>query len=381
MSNSATGKAYADSVEPLPERKGGTAFDSEEAINTGIITCRMKALTQAAPLSILVVDDDEITLTLIGDQLEARGFDVVRASNGQEALALIEKRYFPVLLIDWQMPLMDGIELAERVRAQGMDEIYIVMLTMRYGRFDYERGYGAGIDDYLDKRLPDIELHARITAAFHTAGLRRALKETRAALVVAEQRISVSAMEKAAQSTVVNAPQSGHSQATGEDLGSTTQIVALPAMHTRKVLLVDDDEIMLERLKIPLVETGYEVFSATDAATALAVLKQDFMSIVILDRNMPGMDGLALCRAIREQTWPGYVYLILLTAHDAEEDVLLGLDAGADDYLSKGVSDAELIARLSTAARVLSLEHSLKSALEDRRRITGGISSATWTES
>jgi len=60
---------------------------------------------------------------------------------------------------------------------------------------------------------------------------------------------------------------------------------------------------------------------------------------------------------------------MLLTAHDSEEDVLLGLDAGADDYVSKRVSDAELIARLSTATRVLSLEHSLKTALEERRRM------------
>lgn len=84
----------------------------------------------------------------------------------------MDKRFFPVLLTDWQMPLMDGIELAERVRALGMDETYIIMLTMRDGRFDYERGYGAGIDDYLTKKLPDVELHARITAAFNTAALR-----------------------------------------------------------------------------------------------------------------------------------------------------------------------------------------------------------------
>jgi diguanylate cyclase (GGDEF)-like protein len=320
----------------------------------------------------LVVDDDEIALTLIGDQLEGRGFDVVRASNGQEALALIDERFFPVLLTDLQMPLMDGIELAERVRARGMDETYIVMLTMRDGRFDYERGYAAGIDDYLTKKLPDVELYARINAAFNTAALRRSLNEARAALAAAaEQSKAVVAIEKTpAPLHSTQPPEStGHSQATDADFAGTTQILALAIMQPPKVLLVDDDEIMLERLKIPMLETGYEVFTATDGAAALAALQREFMSIVILDRNMPGMDGLALCRAIRRQTWPGYVYLMLLTAHDAEEDVLLGLDAGADDYLSKGVSDAQLIARLSTATRVLKLEHSLKSALDERRRM------------
>jgi diguanylate cyclase (GGDEF)-like protein len=114
---------------------------------------------------------------------------------------------------------------------------------------------------------------------------------------------------------------------------------------------------------------GHEVFTATDGAAALALLRQHLMSVVVLDRNMPGLDGLELCRSIRRQTWPGYVYVILLTAHDAEKDVLLGLDAGADEYLSKRVSDAELAARLSTATRVLSLEHSLKSALDERQRM------------
>jgi diguanylate cyclase (GGDEF)-like protein len=347
----------------------------DDVINTGIITCRIKALTQTECLSILVVDDDEIELALVGDQLEARGFDVVRASNGQEALALMNERFFPVLLTDWQMPLMDGIELAERVRARGMDETYIVMLTRRDGRFDYERGYGAGVDDYLTKKLPDVELHARITAAFNIAALRRSLKEALAALAGAEQSQPAVVHENtpqaldALQPPGAHPPHAGHSHATAEDFGATTQVVALGVMPTPKVLLVDDDELMLERLKIPMLETGYEVRTATDGAAALAALKEDFMSIVILDRSMPGMDGLALCRAIRQQTWKGYVYLMLLTAHDSEEDVLLGLDAGADDYLSKRVSDAELIARLSTATRVLSLEHSLKTALEERRRM------------
>jgi len=149
-------------------------------------------------------------------------------------------------------------------------------------------------------------------------------------------------------------------QPASDDWAEITQILALPVMHMPKVLLVDDDELVTERLKCTVVEAGYEVFTATSGAAALAALKQDFMSIVVLDRSMPGMDGLALCRAIRQTHWQGYVYVMLLTAHDSEEDVVLGLNAGADDYLSKRVSDAQLLARLRTASRILSLEHSLK---------------------
>jgi len=350
-----------------PSKSMSSSLTEADAIDTGVITTRMKALTRADPLSILVVDDDEIELALVGDQLESRGFHVVRSSNAKDALTLMVEQRFPVLLTDLQMPGMDGIDLTRRVRARGLDDAYIIMLTMRDASFDYERGYAAGVDDYLTKKLPDVELHARISAAFKTSAQRRELKEVKAKLAEAER--GKAAMAAKLAPLPMSEPTSGDSLATIDDIGGTSMVLDLPMMAPPKVLLVDDDEIMLERLQIPIVDAGYEVVTASDGAGALAALQADFMSIVILDRSMPGMDGLELCRRIRQQTWPGYVYLMLLTAHDAEEDVLLGLKAGADDYLSKRVSDAQLVARLSTASRVLSLEHSLKGALDERRRM------------
>jgi len=84
---------------------------------------------------------------------------------------------------------------------------------------------------------------------------------------------------------------------------------------------------------------------------------------------MPGMDGLDLCRQIRERSWPGYVYVVLLTIRDEEKDILAGLDAGADDYVSKRTSAAQFTARLRIAKRVLGLEYSLKTALEKKRQL------------
>ena len=82
------------------------------------------------------------------------------------------------------------------------------------------------------------------------------------------------------------------------------------------------------------------------------------------------MDGLELCRAIRDGThYPGYVYIVLCTAHDSEDEILAGLTAGADDYVSKRASGTQLVARLATARRILALEHSLKQAIEERRRM------------
>jgi PleD family two-component response regulator len=77
---------------------------------------------------------------------------------------------------------MDGISFTEALRHRGTTDTYIIMLTMREASVDYERGYVAGVDDYLSKRMPDAELWARITAAFNTLALRRSLKEAQAAL-------------------------------------------------------------------------------------------------------------------------------------------------------------------------------------------------------
>jgi two-component system, cell cycle response regulator len=137
-----------------------------------------------------------------------------------------------------------------------------------------------------------------------------------------------------------------------------------------RVLVVDDDDIAVAHMRELIGAAGYEVATAASGEAALVQLRREFAPIVILDRNMPGMDGLELCRAIRDGThYPGYVYIVLCTAHDAEEEILGGLAAGADDYVSKRASGAQLVARLATARRILALEHSLKHAIEERRRM------------
>jgi two-component system cell cycle response regulator len=140
----------------------------------------------------------------------------------------------------------------------------------------------------------------------------------------------------------------------------------MSAQIAAKVLLVDDDELVSRCLGSIIAAAGYEVTTAADAKAALVSMHQDFSSIVILDVNLPGMDGLDLCRAIRRQTYSGYVYLMLHTTKDADTDILAGLEAGADDYLSKSTPKSQLVGRLRTAQRILTLEYSLKSALGER---------------
>jgi len=152
-----------------------------------------------------------------------------------------------------------------------------------------------------------------------------------------------------------------------QDLETATPAPRLDFASARSVLLVDDDELVLAHLSELVRAAGFDVHSARDGASALAFLQHQFTPIVIADLNMPAMDGLSLCRAIRQQPWPGYVYVLLLTVQDGEADILAGLAAGADDYLSKRTSSAQLVARLHAAQRIVGLERALKAELEEKR--------------
>jgi two-component system chemotaxis response regulator CheY len=153
------------------------------------------------------------------------------------------------------------------------------------------------------------------------------------------------------------------------DVDATTQVMRLDIPFTPKVMIVDDDELVLARLRELVSAAGFEVLTAASAGEALASLEKDFTPIIISDQNMLGMDGLTLCREVRARDWPGYVYIIILTIRDSEKDILAGLNAGADDYMSKRATPAHLMARLRTAKRVLALERSLRDAVEKKRHL------------
>lgn len=122
------------------------------------------------------------------------------------------------------------------------------------------------------------------------------------------------------------------------------------------VLIVDDDDVSLDLLEHTLRRAGYPVFVAHDGAEALDLIRQGTARLVISDWEMPRLNGLELCHAVRGEDLPGYVYLILLTSHRGPDQVVAGLNAGADDFITKPFHPEELIVRVRAGQRVLGLE-------------------------
>lgn len=136
------------------------------------------------------------------------------------------------------------------------------------------------------------------------------------------------------------------------------------------ILLAEDDPISRKMLEKILVKEGFKVTLAENGKEALALFRERFFPIVLTDWLMPEMEGPELCKAIRNEKPKGYVYIVLLTAKDSKDDIISGLESGADDYLTKPANRAELIARLKNGIRILDLEKSLKEANEEIRTLS-----------
>jgi len=131
------------------------------------------------------------------------------------------------------------------------------------------------------------------------------------------------------------------------------------------VLVVEDHPVTRSYLEKNLTDAGYEVTLATNGREAFEKFKSKFFPIVITDWMMPEMDGLELCVAIRAQNFPRYTFIIMLTALDTSADLLTGLRAGADEYLTKPFNPVELLVRLNTGRRILNFEASLRRAYDE----------------
>jgi diguanylate cyclase (GGDEF)-like protein len=128
-----------------------------------------------------------------------------------------------------------------------------------------------------------------------------------------------------------------------------------------RVLIAEDEAVSRLKLESLVSGWGYEVITAKDGTEAWRALQSDDAPhLAILDWIMPGIDGPEICRRVRQAEPSHYIYLIILTAMTKRQDIVLGMDAGADDYVNKPFDSQELKVRLRAGARIVELEEALR---------------------
>jgi DNA-binding response OmpR family regulator len=263
--------------------------------------------------TILIVDDERLICDLLRAVLGRQGHEVLTASNGKEGLELFKEHRPRFTLLDLRMPEMNGIEVLKHIRA--IDPKAAVMILTAWGSDALEQqARQLGVMDFLSKGLALDVL---------VAAMERALpKPTKAPPTAPGASSSSSAAAPGAEASPI-APTAADS-----------------------ILVVDDDPQICELLQRFLSLRGYRVRAAQDGPQALAAVEQEVPQLLVLDMNMPGMNGVEVLRKLRAKQYAGGV--ILLTT--AQDDKLLqeALDLGSVDVMGKPVD----LERLSLAIQV-----------------------------
>src|SRR6266849_892806 len=290
---------------------------------------------------ILVVDDVDINVKLLGAKLASEYFDVLTAGGGAAALAVCAAQLPDLVLLDVMMPEMDGFEVCRRLKADpATSHIPVVMVTALSDAADRLTGLEAGADDFLTKPVNDIALFARVRSLVR---LKRMMEELRLREEVCRQFGTADGTE-----------------GSGEDVSAS------------RILLAAEKGVTASRIIDTLGTVAASVVHASSCAEAQALL-DDGVELVIASLSLPDGDPLRLVAQWRANESSRRLP-ILLMADDSELPRLAkGLDLGANDYLIRPVDRNELLARVRTQIRRKRLEerlrenyqHSLSMALTD----------------
>jgi DNA-binding response OmpR family regulator len=126
---------------------------------------------------------------------------------------------------------------------------------------------------------------------------------------------------------------------------------AAPAIRRRRILVVEDEHAIRELLRLHLSLAGFDIEEIGDGTAALERARSDRFDLIVLDLMLPGLDGITLCRAVRGQGANVATPILMLTARDSESDKVLGLESGADDYVTKPFGIREMLARVGAILR------------------------------
>ncbi len=261
---------------------------------------------------VLVVDDNHTAATVLSDMLHAMGFEVEQVHSGLEALdrlreSMAQHKPFGLLLLDWHMPGMDGVELAGHIRSLGMAKVPQMLMVTAYGREDVMRAARAqGIETVLIKPV-------NASVLFDT--LMQPLEHSTAT----------------AFRTAAPAP-------AADELP--------PEIRGAQVLLVEDNELNQMVAMELLLDAGFAVDVAENGQIAIDRIERKHYDAVLMDMQMPVMDGETATRALRSNPRHAQLPIIAMTANAMEADRQRCFAAGMNDHVAKPIEPAALWAAL-----------------------------------
>jgi polar amino acid transport system substrate-binding protein len=291
------------------EGKGSTFhFTARLGKQQGVASRRRSKLNELGPKRVLVVDDNATSREILCGTLSSLGFRVDSAQGGEAALALLEQANgaapYELVLMDWKMPGMDGVATARAIQnSQNITHVPMVVMVTAYGREEAcEAAQGVTIDSFLTKP---------VTASTLLDAFMRAM-----------------GYEVADKSRA-----SHRQQATATDIAR---------LHGARILLVEDNEINQELARELLVSNGLRVAVANDGKEALARLEQEPFDGVLMDCQMPVMDGYEATRRLRLQPRLKALPVLAMTANVMAGDREKALDAGMNDHIAKPINVEEM---------------------------------------
>jgi two-component system cell cycle response regulator len=279
---------------------------------------------------VLVVDDIAANTRLLEAKLTHEYFDVITASDGASALAMLRSAAPDIVLLDVMMPGMDGFEVCRRIKSDPATmHVPVVMVTALSEVSDRVRGLEAGADDFLTKPIDEIALFARMKSL------------ARLKTVWDELRLREGTSEQLGVITVAN----------GEgELGDA------PA----SVLVIEDEPFSAERLSGIVVAAGYRCALENDGAAALARLRAEPFDLVVMSIDLQRSEALRLCSQIRSAEETRRIPILLVIQERDSKRLAKGLELGATDYIMRPVDRHELAARMRSQIRRLRYEDRLR---------------------
>lgn len=253
-------------------------------------------------LKVLIVDDNASARRILEVMVRGFGFQSEATESGEEAVRMAQEEAYGLILMDWRLTGIDGIEAIRRIRSQARGDDPVILLITAYDREDLaEQMVHASIDGLLLKPISESTLYDAVATALHKRDLSEAegRKPARAA-------------------------------------------VQAPSQYQARVLVVEDNEINRLVAEEMLGLRGVEVTSASSAQVAIEYLEGQTFDLIFMDVQMPGMDGLEATRRIRHNTKLTQIPIIAMTANAMMGDRERCLQAGMNDYLSKPIDPLAL---------------------------------------